>query len=284
MDEKKYYFLAPGLDFTVDSITLGSIIVDPLEPHVTLFTPQLGDIDPNNIIESEKSDATETIIEISNIKAGLFAQFLEIMHIGLDANMKVGKVKTKFYSFKKLQTKWFAPSEPLLDKATQSDRVQEYLKMFQFEKPVYMVTGVKIAKGANVIIVNQHGRGFRAALGIDMTPSGVPITLGPKAEGEDQKMQHTTFKDSSPIAFAFRLKEIRFVPQITAREQITARDLTEGALFAANAKKENTRVRSLKDEFTEDMLEDLGLEAHKATDEGDDESECFTILPREFPS
>ncbi|KAJ5466015.1 hypothetical protein N7530_009802 [Penicillium desertorum] len=191
--------------------------------------------------------------------------------------MRYASVRTSSYSFKKLHAVWFEPSGPLLEKSTQSERVLAYLKNKGFKEPVYMITGVKIAEGASAITTSTDGKSHRFSLGANMTSIGFPLSFGPMAKRENQKIQNEAFEDSSPFVFAFRLKEIRLKER---GPDIIAQDKTEGALYEAGMKKNKISVCSQRDEFSTEMLEEFDLEAHQAIDE-DDDGECFAITASE---
>jgi hypothetical protein len=204
----KYYFLVPGYDFPISSVTLGCIITDLTQPHDAYFTVEEGDIDPTKIMPTDKYDFSTTVTDKSVKKAGLFARFSNFVTFGAEGNAQFDKATNKVYTFKHMHTEWFLPTNTLLDKAVKSERVANYLRDTDFQEPVYMVTSVKTVMGTSVATSNSKGRGIVIMLGVDASAVGVPLSIGPKYVDNVEHTQAAMFKDSSAIVFAFRLKEI----------------------------------------------------------------------------
>jgi hypothetical protein len=81
--------------------------------------------------------------------------------------------------------------------------------MLGFSKPVYMVTGTKIASGAAVTYSEGQSMKNQAHLGIDATSASVPLSLGPKGHWNMKTDGNTSFKRESDFLFAYRLVRIR---------------------------------------------------------------------------
>jgi hypothetical protein len=52
------------------------------------------------------------------------------------------------YTFKKIDTEFFQPDKQYIKKSLKADEVGTFMKEEKYKTPVYMITGMKIARGA----------------------------------------------------------------------------------------------------------------------------------------
>jgi hypothetical protein len=82
---------------------------------------------------------------------------------------------------------------------------------FNFKKRLYMITGVRVARGAKL---HQKGSGFiggNAGVGVDLGAFGVaPVTVGVGGAGQSTSSENYGFKKSSDFVFAYRVCEIHY--------------------------------------------------------------------------
>jgi hypothetical protein len=272
----KTYFLVPGWDFPVGSIRLGSVIANPSQPHIALWTIEAAEIDTPTF-PSHKYDFTETIGQTKKGKVGLFARFLQIFGVGAEASVQHDEKNVEKYSFKDMCTEWFLPSDKLIKKATDSSRVVGFVEQSDYEAAVYMVTGLKTVTGASVTTLKSKGRGLRVALGFDATPAGVPVSIGPEAEHSSQGSEYATFSNSSHVVFAYQLKLIK----IDEEKAISTSEFNDGALFGVHDQGSKARhTLQSKDTLSDEELKTAFGEGVTSTfDEADDE-ECICVVPR----
>lgn len=272
-NQPKYYFLIPGFDFPVGSVKLGSIITNLNEPHNVHFTAEEGDIDTTTIMPSDKYNVKEIVMDKSAQKAGLFARFFSAAQIGAEANMQFNKATCTMYDLSHMHTEWFNPTEDLLDKAVNSERVAKYLRLTAFKNPVYMVTGVKTVLGASVSTFNTKGRGVKILLGIDASPAGLPLSIGPQFQGNFMHQHAAGFGDSSAIVFAYRLKEIR-----CEGGRVKAEDKQGGDLYDAG-KGKGISINEKRDEYSENAIERMEKVKYEVFDE-EDGNDCVALVPK----
>lgn len=73
-----------------------------------------------------------------------------------------------------------------------------------------MITGVKIARDADVLIGKMRERGGNLHFGANLTPVSVPIKVGPDLEASRGHGQSVKEKHAGEFVFAYRLREIRY--------------------------------------------------------------------------
>lgn len=71
------------------------------------------------------------------------------------------------YSFKHVYTEWFLPSAAFAKACVKVPNVADFLEQTEYEKPVYVITGLKTVEGARVTTIKSKGRGLKAKLGFD---------------------------------------------------------------------------------------------------------------------
>ncbi|KAH7308639.1 hypothetical protein B0I35DRAFT_442336 [Stachybotrys elegans] len=271
----KTYFLVSSWDFPKGSICLGSLTSSPAQPHVTLFKPGDDDIDTPTY-PTTKDDYTDTMRSEKGGKGGLFFRFLDLFGLGAEASVKYDRKAVLKYSFKRMHTEWFIPSEELVAKAVQSKKAANHLKRTAYESPLYMITGLKVVEGASVTTLKGKGKGFTAFLGVEASQ----VSVGPQASHNSQSDELQTFSNSTPIIFAFQLQEIRCEPD----GNITTKAYNSGALFGLDsdtALPAGMVEKTVAEQVTSEVLRKEFGDAFSATMAMDEEdgSTCTVILP-----
>jgi hypothetical protein len=82
--------------------------------------------------------------------------------------------------FDALETHSFEPADEFLKCSVDSEKIREYIGKYP-TKSVYMITGIKIAKGAKCVASARQEGGVKAKVGVDAMPlTGVPVKGGPR--------------------------------------------------------------------------------------------------------
>jgi len=173
-----------------------------------------------------------------------------------------------------MKTEWFLPSDTFAKASAQVPRVASFFERTDFEKPVYIITGLKVVKGASVIIHPRKSRVFKGKLGFDGTPAGVPVTVGPQAEHTKSTEGTTGFEKSSPVVFAYQLSELWCK---TGEDDPVLKDHTAGAMFEARSRDTTERLETEVSEAAGKLLMD-GREVVSVFDE-DGNEDCICVLP-----
>jgi hypothetical protein len=188
----------------------------------------------------------------------------------------------------RLDTDYFNPTIEYIEKSLRHPQTLKALSQQNFEKNLYMITGIKVAIGANMQSLSSKKQGMKLDIGVDLTTLGVPLQAGPKLEPSSAKSEGTAFSNSTDFVFAYRLREIYYSQK---RGVIKTANYTKGAAYGLENDLSTIKDGEHSAEFEEDVEidgiadRDLGnndLRAFgrplTAVDEEDgDECECYSL-------
>ncbi|KAK5167687.1 uncharacterized protein LTR77_007386 [Saxophila tyrrhenica] len=206
MSVVKTYILAPNFSFQPDgSIKIGNIIAEPFRPTKPLSALDL----VTNSIEIITTTELQSSIRKVKSRSGhgsIWAQFLQTAsgHVG------AGKSTDRATSYESdsldtIQLK-YDPTEDQVTPLLQNSKVLAAMNAGIFgRQPVYMITGLKIARGFSM--KNQVTTNYEVSTGF-----GVPVT-DQISVGFDVGRGHgneveTSFRSANDIIFAYQLHKI----------------------------------------------------------------------------
>ena len=287
----KTYFLAPNFNFPPDSfISLGHIITNPADPGTSLNPDSPLSSDPSffaqRVVTHVEYDSERLIERCFHAKLGVWARFVGQFGLG-DVSVRTENAKAEIYKFRELETKFFQPTDDFLDKIVLLPQVLRTLTESKYRKPVYMITGVKIARGAMVRREVAGAWRSSAKAGIDGEPTGLPIDMTVGGEALKTTKEKESFSNSSDFVFAFRLRQIFY--KKGRERRIRNRDYTDGALFATGSEENNAGEAKVSvlglanSDVTPNDIESTDgiLEQLPALDD-DDEEECQCVLIKDM--
>lgn len=259
------YIPCPNWDIPATStlVTLGSLIRDPKNPESRIPRSVPPPIPSGSLQTGSKTDWQTTSTRLLSGKLGVWAQCLQVVGLGGDLSFGALKSSLEDHRFHTLETHYFLPDDGFLAASLNDDFVQGYLEVHEWRKPVYMITGIKVARGASVASRKAGEADATAKVGADATMIGAPVTLGPEVGFKKEKGRSVAYAGSTDYVFAYRLKRIR------ARRggRFDDGDYTKGALFGMIAddgegeEKEQTLHEAYEiDDFNEgipDVLEQV---------------------------
>lgn len=223
----KTWFLAPTWDIAPGSVKLGTIFLEPtpafIDQQHAKFTPtdeELGAL-PS---ETTKDEFTANVEEVKENKGGVFARFLGITPISADLTAETDKSVVEHFSVKKLTSvSGWVPSTELQDRAASHGDVATYLEMWNFRKPVYMITGIRIAEGVKITTLKERGRNIQGWFGLHKD-------TGTGGESTTTQNEFMKFEGSSPIVFAYQLREIYKIEGGTGGSDYVAKALLQNEI------------------------------------------------------
>ena len=204
----KEYFLAPN--FTTASppegpIKLGSIIrnineFEPLNEHVrTIPATRLSPLHVKDSLDISLDD-------LHSAHLSLTARALEVLGLGTGASVQRTKGTNHIISCEHLETQTFIPTPSYISDSMDDPRVRSFMRSSRFRIPVYMVTGLKIARGASStsssssVVAVEHDT--------SLLPAGTPASVGMKA-GYTRNIGHVEKCDrSTDFIVAFKVKKV----------------------------------------------------------------------------
>jgi hypothetical protein len=207
----KTYFAMPSLDYPPDyAIRIGQVITSPSEPWKPLAPPL--PIPESFLQRTLKKDWGSEVFREREQRLGVWAQFAAmICGVGADAVVAWSRKNVEAFQFDELETTFFEPDLEYVQASVvgpERGSVADWVKDNR-GKSVYMVTGVKVARGAQHLRVNSRGVDVDLKPGVDATPFiGLPLSGGPQVGAGRSKGNVTWFSDSSDFVFAYRLRRI----------------------------------------------------------------------------
>jgi hypothetical protein len=220
----------PNFDYPPnDLVQLGQIVTSPKEPYHGLaapFTPI------PRLQRNTKKNYLDVVAKARKGEVGLWLQFMaSIFGAGADVSASWAHEHAYLLQFRELETLFFEPDEKYLTQSLQNAvEIMQYIKSHP-RRSVYMVTGLKIARGAACGVKAKQALGLGVKLGADATAfTGVPVQGGPAFKTEGEKSEAFYFDGSSDFVFAYRLRRII----VTYKGNIKGKSYEKGAETLGN--------------------------------------------------
>ena len=226
---QKTYFALHSLDHPPDHlISLGQIITTPAHPWKRLASPL--PIPKEAIATTIKNDWGTEVLRNREHRIGIWAQFAAlILGIGADAVVSFSKRDSELFQFDELETSFFEPDVTYVERSVvRNEAVAEWVKKNP-RKSVYMVTGLKIARGAAHLRAKKKTIDTEVKPVVDTAPfSGVPVETGVLAGLGRGEKNRLWFSGGSDFVFAYRLRRIIIKRQAVSK----SKDYVKGATVA----------------------------------------------------
>ncbi|KAK4187178.1 hypothetical protein QBC35DRAFT_499515 [Podospora australis] len=188
MTNTRTFFLAPGWEFSAESIALGSIITNPMHPSLALFKATESDFSELSRA-TMKTEYSNTATEDSDKPVGLFRTFLGLFGLGNEDSFHYDRKRVLSYSFRGMESVSFVPASDLRTKAIlETERVAQFCHASDYQASVFMVMGIKTVRGAGVTTGSTKGGAWRVHLSVGLS---------------------TDEERTDPTVFAFELDELR---------------------------------------------------------------------------
>ena len=209
------YLLAPNFHFKPGTgpIALGNIIADPLRPHRALTTVNVGTLKAvyppiETITDYDRSMTRRTSNDLS---MAVWAKFVQTVSAKVSGGRGTN-VHTN-YTMDALETAYFVTDPPLeeIEARLKVPRVQAVVKagsMPGLRQPVYMVTGLMIAKGFAAMQRRGKHRAGEVGVGGNVPPPAVNVGLGANLAKSASTEESDTWKACEDIVFAYQLLKI----------------------------------------------------------------------------
>lgn len=195
-----------------------------------------------------ETDWKKTISAETEFGLGVYAQFLQLatggLGLGPDVDVEHSSRTANTFAFGTVTTVSFEPTSQYVDEAVRAPAVQAYLRepkqRFAPFVSLFLITGMKLVKGAKIKYSTSGSTAVTGHIGIDVAP--LSMTFGPKGHWTRTNDAETEFNRDSEFVFAFRVKRLRL------GRKVKTEDYNKGA-FLAIGKDEN-------DDETEPVLVD----------------------------
>ena len=250
MSFTKTYFLCPTSDFILPPpegpLQLGSIVHSTSAPQYPLNKASVVDV-PNAIPPIVEKDWRKTVSAEDGLGLGVYAHFSRLatggVPIGPEGNLERTKKTANTFAFDTVTTIAFEPTREYVEEAVKAPAVQAWLKeprhKFARGRELFVVTGMKIVKGARMKYSSSQNTKVRANVGIDVPTLGV--TLGPKGSWTSTNDDTTESTRESEFVFAFRVKRLRFGRRLKLEEY------NKGAFMSIGGKEDDEECIVVED-------------------------------------
>ena len=181
-----------------------------------------------------ETDWKKTVSAETGFGLGVYAQFLQLatggLGLGPEVDVERSSRTANTFAFDTVTTVSFEPTPQYVEEAVKAPAVQAYLRepkqRFAPVVSLFLVTAMKLVKGAIIKYSTSGSTAVTGNIGIDVVPIGT--TFGPKAHWTTTKNEETEFNRDSDFVFAFRVKRLRFGRKVKTEEYNKGAFLTIG--------------------------------------------------------
>jgi len=201
------YFLAPNWSFRPGGrIAIGSIIKNPLKPHMVLSKPN----------STESPYATDTTTErnwrlsveiVTSLSLSLWGTFLQVIRLGLSTNHE--RTKSSSFTMTSLDTITLLEDVSIdeLKARCNETPVKKYMRLDSvYCNPVYMITGIKVAKDFKLEGEKSYTNAVEMEAGGQVSPE---VGLGGGAGVGKTTRIADGFEAEGDVIFAYQLMKIK---------------------------------------------------------------------------
>ncbi|KAF2025167.1 hypothetical protein EK21DRAFT_117095 [Setomelanomma holmii] len=224
------YFIAPTWDFPPNGpIVLGSIISSLKTPHRRLALCLPGD---NDVLSSSKTGVSLSKDKLSSGGVTVLTTFLAgLLGLGVDVGAEWKKSDAKSFTFDRIDTTHFIPTEEYVTRCIENKAVRRFLETSRYRKSVYIITGVKVVSGAKG--ATTKSRGTEGMLGVQadgtiLSGGMVPVGGGPELSRGRETKAAVSWEGSTDFVLAYKLSEVRVRKSGELKQE---RDYLKGALL-----------------------------------------------------
>ncbi|KAM0189340.1 hypothetical protein ACHAPI_010106 [Fusarium lateritium] len=250
MSFTKTYFLCPTSDIIhpppTGTLCLGSIIRSTSAPQYPL---NRGSVVPvtDAFPPVEETDWKKTVSNEKGQSLGVYAQFLQVatggLALGPEVDVDYNNETESTFAFDILTTLAFEPTQAYVEEAVKAPAVQSWLReprqKFALVSELFVVTGLKIVKGANIKYSASKTTTVKGNIGIDVAALGT--TFGPKGHWTSTDNETVESSRESEFVFAFHVKRLKFGRRLKLQEY------TKGAFMTVGGKMDDDECVLIED-------------------------------------
>lgn len=199
----------------IGPLDLGTIITD-----LTTLEPINSDchiqIPPKSIFSDHKRGFTTTRSRLTKGEYGIWAQLWGTQGVGGELSLSHEQSGEDSFRIERLDTLFFYPTQEYVTQSMLMPDVKEYIAGTGY-RAVYMVTGVKIARGAAGEI--RRGRRWegRADVGLSQ-PAGIQVEVGPKVGRTKENEVSEGFEESDDFVIGIQVKRLYYKKHFLTRK------------------------------------------------------------------
>ncbi|RYP72077.1 hypothetical protein DL771_004408 [Monosporascus sp. 5C6A] len=257
------YHIAPNFTtrpFPNGPLELGTLVEDikqyyPINQGTTNRVP----IPDGQRYSDAKEDINASLKTSRSGEASILAKVLD-RSIGGEAGLKGQKRDEDVYKIQKLETVYFHPQRSYINKCLQLSDVKDYLEMGNYEEPVYLVTGLKIAWGAT--ISTELGRGYEGNAGVGVAVPGGPVDVevGAKAAVAGDSTMSSSFGKPADFVLGIQMQKIYHKKKFWSGDRVlTVEKVVKGGVLVDDDELETVGDAEAEDNFVIVDMDDAEL-------------------------
>jgi hypothetical protein len=147
--------------------------------------------------------------QLATGKYGIWAKFVGIEGIGGELSVSTERSAEDTYHFEQLDEISFTATKEYMTQSMNERAVKQFVEGGGWE-PVYMITGLKIARGPAV----SRKKGGKVATKVDLglsQPGGIQgLEVGPNVEYANESSESVGFEKSDDFIYGIRVKRLYF--------------------------------------------------------------------------
>ena len=191
-------------------LRLGVLLADPKELNSIICEAR--NIELHSPIFRSTQDRFEfSSSRIHGKSGGVWSSFLRG---GLGADAATRREDSVMMACDRLETQWFSPTMDFVGECLQHREVKAFTRAKR-RKPLYMVTGIKVAQGAQLRMAQRKpssiSAGAELGVGVDVVAAGVPVSVGPSVSVSRTVISgFESASYSTDFVFAYKLRKLNF--------------------------------------------------------------------------
>lgn len=216
----KAWILTKCTDYPPDGrLQLGQILWNPRRPDTALMTNG-----PNPIpadYKVEESNAHGVSMLSGKLLQASFGVWAEAMgtpaQVSGDMAVEDGSILS--WDIRDLRGKGTIFGLDYVEEALKHKDVVGYVSsqlvnFGPFYPTLYMITGIRVAEGAKMVMKKQHSIGASGKAKFDGSQTGLPMKAGGQGHLKNVTVQHDAFKRASDFVFSYKCNKINYWPKL----------------------------------------------------------------------
>jgi hypothetical protein len=189
--------------------------------------------------------------------------------MGAEAGIELATSGTDTFTFETETEEWFVPSMQFVQQSIEQPAVQTFLKGSPSRTPLYIITGLRIARGITAGSSVKKDAMIGGQVSLDTSGAGVPLNVGPVLQHSRGTGEEVQWKCEGPLVFAYQLARVK-----PNKADWMAKSYNKGAFFGSEQNQKDMELG-----VDDDFLDELEFVEIGDGIEDIDGSACVVVAP-----
>ncbi|KAF5705143.1 major facilitator superfamily MFS-1 [Fusarium mundagurra] len=153
------------------------------------------------------SDALADVQHSRDGQGGLLVSALDGI-IGGNASLHRGRHDGDVYRIDNVETTYFYPEDDYYEKCLQLHQVERFNKKFKYKKPIYLITGLKVAHRASITMESGRQIGGNTEANVQVPTVPVDLEVGAQAGASSSSEVVSSFTKPDAFILAIQVRKI----------------------------------------------------------------------------